>query len=370
MAFIRSDDKITSTQAAVLLNNTVLGAGILTLPRSVTEAVKTPDSWISIVLGGVIVMLVVVLMVKLSQQFPGQTIYQYSRSIVGRILGGALCTLLIVYYVMLAAFEIRSVAEVALFFLLEGTPIWAVLIPFIWTGAYLVMGGINAMARVFEIVFPISLFIFIVSYLLSARLFDLNNLRPFLGEGIMPVLQGLKSTVLVFAGCEVVMTLVARMEKPQQAIKAMLAGIGIPFGLYFFTVVMVIGGMSVDATIVSTWPTLDLVRSFEVAGFLLERFEFPLLVIWLMQMFCNFSSFFYNSSLGISQIFRIPYKTVVFGFMPILFIVAMIPRKIIELFELGETLGKMGIVLFLLLPVLLSLVWLARSKGGTRRGNG
>lgn len=49
--FTRSDDKITASQAAVFLNNTVLGAGILTLPRSVSQSVKTPDSWLSVLLG-------------------------------------------------------------------------------------------------------------------------------------------------------------------------------------------------------------------------------------------------------------------------------------------------------------------------------
>lgn len=361
--FTRSDDKITSSQASIFLNNTVLGAGILTLPRSVSESVKTPDSWISVLLGGAIVMLVIVLMVKLSQQFPGNTIYQYSRHIIGTVPGGILSLLLILYYIIIAGFEIRSVAEVTLFYLLEGTPIWAIVIPFIWAGTYLVFGGINSIARVFQIVFPISTCILVVSYLLSLKLFDIHNLRPVLGEGLLPVIHGLKSTVLVFTGCEVVMTLVAQMQHPRQAVKAMLLGISIPFSLYLLTVIMVVGGLSVDAVITSTWPTIDLIRSFEIPGFLLERLEFPLMVIWLMQMFCNFSSFFYNASLGISQVFRLPVHPVIFGLMPVIFLAAMIPKRINDVFGLGDLIGKIGIVLFLLLPVLLSIIWAIQKKG-------
>lgn len=361
--FVRTDDKITATQAAVFLNNTLLGAGILTLPRSVSEAVKTPDSWLSVLLGGAIVMLVVLLMVKISQQFPGKTVFQYAGKITGRVFGGFLCLLLILYFIIIAGFEIRTLAEVTLFFLLEGTPIWAVILPFLWVGTYLVYGGINSIARVFTIVFPISIMVLLISFLLSVRLFNIDNLLPVLGNGFSPVLAGLKSTVLVFTGCEVTMTLVAFMQNPKQAVKAILGGIAVSIGLYFLTVVMVIGGISIDSAVTSTWPTIDLMRSFEVPGFFFERMEFPFMVIWLMQMFCNFCSFFFQSTLGISQLFKLKVHPIIYAMVPVLFISAMLPKSMPGLFALGDAIGKMGIVLFLLLPVLLSVIWLIRVKG-------
>lgn len=361
--FVRNDDKITTYQASVFLTNTVLGAGILTLPRSVSESVKTPDAWISVLAGGAIVMLVIVLMVKLSQQFPGNTVFQYSRRIVGALPGGFLSLLLIVYFIIVAGFEIRVFAEITMFFLLEGTPIWAIVMPFIWIGGYLVFGGINSIARLYQIVYPVSLFVLVACYMFSFKIFDLNHLRPVLGDGLMPVIKGLKSTVLVFTGCEVVMILTAYMQHPQQAVKAMLMGISVPLLLYLMTVVMVIGGLSIDSVFTSTWPTVDLVRSFELTGFFLERLEFPLLVIWMMQMFCNFCSFFYNASLGFSQVFKLKRFAVIFGMMPLIYISTLIPRRIHDVFTLGDMIGNMSVILFFLIPVLLTLVLLIRKKG-------
>ncbi|OKP97924.1 GerAB/ArcD/ProY family transporter [Paenibacillus sp. P46E] len=361
--FVRSNDKITSGQASLFLTNTVLGAGILTLPRSVTQSAKTPDSWMSVLLGGLIVMLVIFVMVKLSQQFPGKTVYQYSKGIVGTLPGGFLSSLLIIYFIIIAGFEIRVLAEITMFFLLEGTPVWAIVIPFIWVGAYLVFGGINSIARVYQIIFPISLFILILCYILSIRIFDINHLRPVLSEGLMPVIKGLKSTVLVYTGCEVVMTITAFMQHPQHAVKSMLAGIGIPMVLYLLTVIVVVGGLSIDSVTTSTWPTIDLVRSFEISGFFFERFEFPLLVIWMMQMFCNFCSFFFNASLGISQVFKLKIAPVIFGLMPLIFLSTMVPKRMNDVFAVGDAIGRMGIILFILLPVLLSVVLIIRKKG-------
>lgn len=272
--FKRTDDKITTSQASIILTNSMLGAGILTLPRNVVKAVQTPDAWISVVLGGIVVSLVILVMVKLSQQFPGKTVFQYSKRIVGNFPGSVMSTILILYFIVIAGFEIRVLAEVTLFFLLEGTPIWAIVMPFIWVGTYLVYGGINSMARVFQIVFPISIFILIICYILSTRIFDIQHLRPFLSEGMMPVIRGMKSSILIFTGCEVVMTMTAFMEHPQQAVKGMMVGLSIPLVLYLVTVVMVIGGLSINSVITSTWPTIDLVRSFEISGFFLNDLNF------------------------------------------------------------------------------------------------
>ncbi|WP_334076613.1 GerAB/ArcD/ProY family transporter [Paenibacillus sanfengchensis] len=361
--FLRKDDKITTTQASIFLTDTVLGAGILTLPRSVLEATETPDVWLSILVGGAIILLLVLVMVKLSQQFPGKTIFEYTKRILGTIPGAILCLLLIIYFIIVGGFEIRVLAEVAMLYLLEGTPIWAILIPFIWTGAYLACGGINSIARVFQIVFPISLFFLILSYSFSTRVFDLNHLRPVLGGGIMPVIKGLKNTILVFTGCEVIMVLIAHMQHPERAVKAALTGIGIPIMIYLATIVMVIGGMSVDAVLRSTWPTIDLLRSFEVAGLFFERLEFPFLVIWMMQMFCNFTSFYFSASLGISQIFRIRFGPVLFALMPVIFLSAMVPKRINDVFQLGGAIGYIGIFFFALLPALLSAIYWIRKKG-------
>lgn len=361
--FKRNDDKITSSQATVFLTNTVLGAGILTMPRSVTQAMESPDSWITILIGGIIIMPIILLMVRLCLKFQGQTIFEFAGKIVGKWPGRILCTLLVLYFIIIAGFEIRSLAEVGLFFLLEGTPIWAMVLPFIWAGTYLVSGGINAIARVYQIIFPITILVLIVSYAFSLRIFDISNLRPVLGDGIMPVLKGLKSSILIYSGCEVVMTIVAFMEDPKQAAKAMLSGIAIPFGLYFLTVIFVIGGLSINSVITSTWPTIDLIRSFEITGFFVERLEFPLMVIWLMQMFCNFCSFYFQATLGVAQLFKRSFQSIIFAMVPLLFLSTMVPKSRQDLFALGDAIGVMGVWLFLLVPVLLSIVWWIRVKG-------
>ena len=79
------------------------------------EKVKTPDVWLSVILGGILAMVSGVIMVKLSQQFPEKTFYQYSQDIVGKWIGRLLSFLIIGYFLTTSAFQIRSMAEVISF---------------------------------------------------------------------------------------------------------------------------------------------------------------------------------------------------------------------------------------------------------------
>lgn len=62
-------------------------------------------------------------------------------------------------------------AEVTGLFLLEGTPTWAIIMPFMWVGLYLIIGGVNPIARLFEIIFPITIVIFF-----DCNLYELRNI--------------------------------------------------------------------------------------------------------------------------------------------------------------------------------------------------
>ncbi|XBO87392.1 GerAB/ArcD/ProY family transporter [Bacillus licheniformis] len=175
---------------------------------------------------------------------------------------------------------------------------------FLWSGIYLLTGGINPIARLNEIIFPITVLIFLIVIFMSANIFDMDNLRPVLGKGIVPVLQGVKTTSFAYTGIEVMLIIVPFMRNPEQALKATLIGISFPIVFYMITVVMVIGGLSIDGVTSLTWPTIDLMRSFEIPGLIFERFESLLLVIWIMQIFSNFTISYYAAAVGLSQLLK------------------------------------------------------------------
>lgn len=355
-------DQITTPQTAVIIINFILGTGLLTLPRSSTEKVHTPDVWISVIIGGIITIIAGVIMVKLSQQFPDKTFYQYINEIVGKWVGSFLSLVIICYFLMTSGFQLRSMAEVIRYLLLEGTPTWAIIMIFMWVGLYLIIGGINPIARLFEIILPLTVILFLVVTFMSIKIFEIDNLRPVLGEGIIPVLKGVKTTALAFSGPEIMLLLIPFMNQPKKAVKALLVGVSIPLIFYVITVVMVIGALSVDGVVTRTWPTLDLIRSFEISGLIFERFESLLLVVWIMQIFATFTITYFAAALGLAQLTKKSIHPFMFGLLPILYIIAMIPKNMNDLFKQGDFVGNIALFLFGLLPLLLLII--SRIKGG------
>ncbi|MFD1137439.1 GerAB/ArcD/ProY family transporter [Paenibacillus urinalis] len=361
----KAEDQITTTQASVFVINYMLGAGILTMPRTMAKAVGTPDVWISVLLSSVITFAAGIIIARLCMRFPGKTVFQFTREITGKWIAYIICFCIISYFVTISAFEIRVMAEVTRLYLLEATPVWSYVMIFMWVGFYLVIGGINPIARLYEIILPITLVIFVVIILLSVHLFDINNLRPVLGMGIMPVIKGIKPSLFSFTGFEAMLVVAAYMKHPNKGVKAVVYGISVPLVVYLITVIMVIGGLSLDGTLTKTWPTLDLLRSFETEGLIFERFESLLLVIWIMQIFSTFTITHYAASLGGAQLFKgrkiTPFLLLL---LPVNYVIAMLPKDINETFILGDILGNFSLVLFCGLPLVLLIISLIRKKGG------
>ncbi|MEK4205352.1 spore gernimation protein [Paenibacillus odorifer] len=349
-------DRITAVQATIILANYTIAAGIITLPRTIVEASETPDVWISVFLGGVITFLTGLIIVKLSQRFPGQTIFQFSGKIIGKPLGAILSILVVFYFLCIASFEVRSVQEVTSFFLLEGTPPWAIVAIFIWIAFYLCRGGLNAITSMCRLIVPITWTVFVGVCLLSIEVFDIDNLRPFLGDGLGPVWKGIRPTILTFTAGEAMLFVVAFMDKPQKAVKVIIAGTCISTFFYLLAVVMTIGAFSIDGVVTRTWPFLDLVRSFEVNYLIFERFESLLLVIWIMQIFCTFCITIYAAALGVSQIFHKRFNSCLLAILPVAYVVSRMPPNVNALFALGTVVGNWMIVLFGLIPLPLLII--------------
>ncbi|MEH6939353.1 GerAB/ArcD/ProY family transporter [Bacillus sp. JJ664] len=356
-------DRISTYQVVMFLANFILGAGILTLPRTLTEKVGTPDAWIGIILSGLFIILIAILIVRLCKKFPNETFYQFSQKLVGKWVGIIISLIIIIYYICLSAFEVRSMAETTMLYLLQGTPTWAVMMPFLWIGLYLVIGGINSIARMLEIIFPITVLCFLLVIFLGIGIFEIDNLRPVLGMGIKPVLKGLTTTSLSFAGFEIMLVIFMFMKEKKNASKAAIFGIGIPLVFYTITVISVVGSFSVSGVVSQTWPVLTFVRSYEITGLFFERFDSILLVIWIMQIFATFIVSFFAAAIGMAQIFnKKSFHPFLFIIIPFIYLIAMIPEDINGVFKMGGLLGNFSFYTFGALTIVLLFVSFVKEK--------
>ncbi|MED0677785.1 GerAB/ArcD/ProY family transporter [Aneurinibacillus thermoaerophilus] len=360
-------DRITQTQATIVVANTMLATGILTLPRTIIAAVGTADAWISLLLGGLISLFAGYMITKVSLLFPEYTFYQYSQALTGKVIGTTLNVLLVIYYVLVCGYVVRILGEVIHVFVLEKTPIEVVIIVFMSVATYLTVGGINPIARLCELfTLPIVLILFL-TLTLSFGHFELDNLRPLLSEGFTPVWEGVKSTAFAFTGFEIMFIVSAFMTEPNKAVKSTITAISTIIVLYISVVVVAIGIFTVEELKTLTWPTMTLAKDIEFPGEFFERFDSFLVIVWIMAIYTTFVPYHYAASLGLGQLFQKNMYYFVFGVLPAIYIIAMYPKDLNAAFKLGEFVGYLAIFFTMIIPIFLWLV--AKARRGNHEKN-
>ncbi|WP_168188661.1 GerAB/ArcD/ProY family transporter [Thermoflavimicrobium daqui] len=332
----RSKDQLTPTQVAVIVCSYLLGSGTLSLPRVVTSEVGTPDGWLSVLIAGFLFMWLGYIMAKLGAYFPGKTIYEFGEEIVGKWLGLLISIFIIVYFLSELAFETRMLVEITKTYLLENTPREVTLALFLFIVVYIVVGGIHPIARLFGIFLPITIIVLVFILLLGLKLFDINQLRPFMGQGIIPVIKGILPSTRVYLGIEGILIISAFTQNGKPFKKAVLAGIALPMLLYVMVMIIVMGSLSVEGVSIRIFPTIDFIRSYEIEGLLFERFETLLLTIWILQIFTVIVSVFYVLVTGLACIFHKREHAFIYGILPVIYILSLIPRNMNEVSLWGD----------------------------------
>ncbi len=155
------------------------------------------------IISGLIVTAISLLLVTLCRRFPAKRYSNLYLRFTGQWISYLLRLLIIVYFVVLCSFEVRVMAEITSMYILERTPSWVTIMVSLWIGFYMLTGGLKIIIRVFSIVLPVTLVLLALVFLLSTKMFEIDNLRPLLGDGFMPVIKGLKPSCLSYSGYKV-----------------------------------------------------------------------------------------------------------------------------------------------------------------------
>lgn len=354
-------ETLSTVQAAMIVLNTIIGAGVTTLPREAGKAAGTPDAWISVILGGLTALFFGYVGARLSQRFPGRTFYQYAEQLWGKALGKCLGFLLLSYFLLIASWQVRAMGELVRVYLLDNTPIEVIMLVFIWAGVYLVEGGIGPIGRLCELYFPVLVFTLLISLALAYTDFEIDNIRPILGEGIAPAFAGLKSTALSYTGIEVVLVLTAFMTDPRKAVKAVMIGTALVIPLYTLVVFVTIGVLTLDEVTTLTWPLMSLAKEIDLPGGFFDRFEALVSVLWVIANYTSFVPNYYLACEGMGTLFHKNYRLFMYGLLPLIYLIAVYPENLNSVMKFGTGIGYYDIAVGGLIP-LLSLI-LAKGRG-------
>ncbi|KYZ78093.1 hypothetical protein AXX12_00675 [Anaerosporomusa subterranea] len=350
---------ISPLQLFIIYINTAIGAGVLTLPRSVAEIAKQ-DMWLSVIVGGILLFFAVWIATRLSQYFPGHTSLEYNRILLGSTLGQIVNIFQLSLTIAIAAIALRTFSFAIKLFLFDLTPPAVLVVGILILAVYAAQYGYTPLLRMQQVSFLFLSGTFISVLLLGLLGINTEAFLPMLSEGISPILKGAIPSWFAFSGPELITGLLfPYLVIPRAAVKVGAAGIAFVTFIYTLTVVIAQGSLTVAGAAHAIFPTVTAFREVEIPDTFIERLDGYLMILWILVYFNSLASLLFFISFGASRLFRFEYsRSLTVLLAPLLYYFSQLAPSFKEHSAAGDLFSKISIAWSLgLMPVLLLLAW-------------
>ncbi|WP_066366614.1 GerAB/ArcD/ProY family transporter [Neobacillus fumarioli] len=295
--------KISARQLFVLVVLFEMGSAIL-----VGYPVKLKqDAWIAILLGMAGGILLFLVYYRLFLFYPNLPLTSYVQFIMGKWIGRFIGFFYIIYFAYLAARVLRDFGELLTATVYTQTPLFFLMALLILTIIYALHKGFEVLARVGELYFGVVYFIAIGGFflLIFSGLIHLENLRPILENGLMPIFKSVLTQNLTFPfGEMVVFTMVLPyLNKPEKVKKVCISGIILSGINFTIACVINIATLGTGLFIRSPYPLLSTVSKIELANFI-ERLDVLFMLYLIIAGFIKVAVFTYAAIIGTTDLFQ------------------------------------------------------------------
>lgn len=358
--------EITVIQATVILISSVVGVGVLGMPRLVVETAGTAAPLVT-VCGVLLAAFGIVMMVLVGLRFPRKNIIRYSEEILGKWLARFISLFIILFFITSTALTVRGFGEVVKTSILTETPLEITVIVMLFLAAMSTRQDVNTLAYIHLFYLP---FLFLPGvFIFSFALEDVDPifLLPLWDNEPGKMASGTSVVAALFQGAFIITLLIPSMRRPERAMTASLWGIGIGGVLHLIVVMMTLAFFGPEEIKELVWPTLELAKATRFP--VLERLDAAFLAGWLMVVFTTSYATYYISVHAMSELFRLRDHRFLAPFLfPFIYLVAIMPPNVKQYYTILQSVGMIGLCLTIVYPLVLWMVAVIRGKGERQHG--
>ncbi len=288
-----------------LIHTMQIGAGLMGVTTHIFQPAKH-DAWISILIAGLWMHLIIFVMIKLLEQYQNADLFGIQRDVFGK-------------WINLVAF---------LFFLLT-------------------IGLVSVLYK------PIT-------YM------DMNHFFPILDVSLSELLQGTYKTTYTFLGLEILLFAYPYVKNKNKAHLSAQLGVLLTVILTFSVVFVTIGYFSPDQLNRLIWPTLSLFKIIRLP--FLERFDVIAVALWMLIILPNIIIFTWVLSHNFKRLYGASEKYAIYIVSILLFIFSSLFQYRININTLTDLSAKVGFYIVFVYPLVLLPIVLIKKKLQRKRG--
>ncbi|MBD0379571.1 GerAB/ArcD/ProY family transporter [Paenibacillus sedimenti] len=358
--------QVTTIQAAAILISTIIGVGVLPLPLFAVRSANTGAPLVTF-FAVLVSSLGLWAVTKLGMRFPTQSFPQYSEEILGKWPGRIGSGIVVLFFAILASLASREFGEVVITSVLKKTPLEVSVIVMLMIATLASRSDMTTFTYIHHLYLPIILGPAILIVSLSLKNADADFLLPLWGNAPRDMLNGVLIIAALFQGSFIQTIVIPAMRRPEKAMKAGFWGMSISGALYITIVIAAVGVFGPAETKLLLWPTLELAKTTTLPGNILERLDAAFLAIWVTAVFTTIFASYYLTIHLASKLFGLrDHRMLSLFILPFLFVMAMLPQSILQMYEVISIVGRCGLIITIVYPMLLLMIANIRKKGGLR----
>ncbi|HET7578344.1 MAG TPA: GerAB/ArcD/ProY family transporter [Bacillales bacterium] len=300
-ASVNSSRQISPYMVMFVIHPIQIGIGVLSFQHDIVEKAGY-DAWISILLAGLGIHLLIWLIYGLLNRAGGDLIHIHQETF-GKWVGGLFSLIFILYFTTLSTAALRTYAMVVQVWMFPTLATWVICVLMLFLTYYAINGGFRVVVGVCFFGFFIPIIGVTWAFAFPFEYMHFRNLLPILNHSFSDIMLSTKLMTLSYLGfCSLLMAY-PFIDKPRASQKWAHIGNGFTILVYFFIGILSFGYYSPGLLMKTIWPTLTMMKIVQIP--FLERFEHIFIPIWLLTMMPNVVLTLWVASRGAKRLFNI-----------------------------------------------------------------
>ncbi|MGG1674126.1 GerAB/ArcD/ProY family transporter [Neobacillus sp. NRS-1170] len=356
-----NEKSITQTQLFFLIFQSQVGIGLLSLPYSVHEHVQS-DGWISVLLAGASIQLLIILLWILLWGFKGKNIYEITVIVFGKYLGKFINFLYIFFFLLVMSLVALLFANLLKKWILDYTPFSIIILLLIGTGIYIGKHNLRVLARFYTLATGLIIIAIALPWFSFSSNFQFAYLFPIGQSGVKNIVIGAHRAIVAMIGFELILVILPYVEGTyKRSLKNIsLANTMVTLLYVYFTVSCYLIFSPEEITIVPE-PVLYILKAANFQW--IERLDLIFLSIWIIPMITSFVTYLYLASSGAATILHKGKRKYPVWYLPVIvFLIGFLFSSESDIEHFDKYVSFITYVFLAVIPLLTLFVSLVRKK--------
>ncbi len=296
---MKTTSEINNAQLFFIIFQTQVGVGVLSLPSSL-YAKAGYDGWITLLVTGAAIQIIIFMLYLLSTRFPSLTLYEYAPKIIGKYAAFIVSVLYIAFAIATAVIVLELFETTIKTWILFRTPMLVILLLLTISGSYLAIGKIKVMGRFYQFVSILILpLVIMAAYTLKDA--DIRYILPIGQNGVGTILKATQQGIVSMLGFEIVLFVYPYVQnKGKSALKSLtLTNIAVTSLYTFLTFTTYVFFSPAELKMIPE-PLVYMLKG--VSFIIVDRVDLLFLSIWIISVMTSYVSYLYIAGRGIQHL--------------------------------------------------------------------